>query len=111
MDKFHYSTVHETEYSNGTSMTTFKIFNKDLSDLNFEDAKAITKWMTDEGIKNGDANIRVGIRALAIDGWKSIKNLSNHLETEADYDEYYRDKVIHSAKFHEFTQFQVFVLK
>jgi hypothetical protein len=111
MNKFQFKKIGKTAFSNGTNMTTLKLFNKDRSELTFKDAADIAQWMTNEGIKKGDHHIRVGIRALAIDGWKSIKNLSTNIETEADYDEYYSNKVIHSTKYHEFSQFQVFILK
>ena len=61
-----------------------------------------------EAKKNGG---KIGIRGMAIDGWKTLKDYHNEILTEAEYDDYYVNKVIDTSKYHSFPQLHIYVHK
>mmetsp|Transcript_4229 Transcript_4229/g.5580 ORF Transcript_4229/g.5580 Transcript_4229/m.5580 type:complete len:92 (-) Transcript_4229:109-384(-) len=91
-------------------MTTLQLLKKKNKKITYKDVKGISKYLQDEADKKGQ-NIKYGIKALAIDQWKTLKSMDNEMITEEDYDDYFVNKVSNVSKFNKFEQLQIYVIK
>jgi hypothetical protein len=97
-------------YDNGTSLTSLQVLRKDKKPISLADVKKLTLHYGQQAEK-ADDDVRIGIRGMAIDGWKTLKDMNNEILTSDDYDSYYVNKVMDTSKYHSFPQLQVYVQK
>ena len=85
--------------------TTLQISNKNKSDIDIDDVKAIIKK-----VSVNDAKVMV--RALNIERWMTLKGFNNEFDAES-YEDYFRNKVEEEDlhKFTKFKQLQISVIR
>lgn len=103
-------TVNNKNYVDGTSMKTVQLYKKNNQDISYNDVDQIVQYMENQAQQRGQ-QIRVGIRALAIDQWKTLKSMDGQLISEDVYDDYFANRVANTNKFLSFNQIQMYVIK
>ena len=85
--------------------TTLQISNKNKSDIDIDDVKAIIKK-----VSVNDAKVMV--RALNIERWMTLKGFNDEFDAES-YEDYFRNKVEEEdlEKFTKFKQLQISVIR
>jgi hypothetical protein len=85
--------------------TTLQISNKNKSDIDIDDVKAIIKK-----VSVNDAKVMV--RALNIERWMTLKGFNDEFDAES-YEDYFRNKVQEEdlEKFTKFKQLQISVIR
>ena len=85
--------------------TTLQISNKNKSDIDIDDVKAIIKK-----VSVNDAKVMV--RALNIERWMTLKGFNDEFDAES-YEDYFRNKVEEEDlhKFTKFKQLQISVIR
>lgn len=102
--------LNKKDFIGGSSMTTLQIVKKNNQQITFNDVSFINKYLSEQAEKNNH-NVRVGIRALAIDKWTTLKAMDSELITEDEYDDYFINKVANISKFNKFQQLQFIVMR
>lgn len=100
----------KTIFSNGTSKTDIQFTRRDNQPISLADVKKLTLHYSNQA-HNANEDVRIGVRGLAIDGWKSLKNPENEMLTEEEYNDYYVNKVMDTTKYHSFEQLQFYIIK
>jgi hypothetical protein len=108
MSQFKMKKIKKIDYDNGTSKTDIQVLRKDKKPISLADVKKLTLHYGTHA-NNNDA--KIGIRGMAIDGWKSLKDYKHDILTDAEYDDYYVNKVMDTTKYHSFEQLQLYVHK
>jgi hypothetical protein len=110
LKQFKIKKIKKIAYDNDTSLTSLQVLRKDKKPISLDDVKKLTLHYGQQAEK-ADDDVRIGIRGMAIDGWKTLKDMNNSILTEAEYDDYYVNKVMDTNKYHSFPQLQVYVQK
>lgn len=95
-------------YSDNSKFQQYKILKKE-GKITYDDVKEMTKYLQ-KNAKKKNVEMKIGIRALAIDQWKTLKSMDNELMTEEEYDEYFINKVQDISKFNKFEQLQFYII-
>ena len=93
------------KYFDKSIQTTLQISNKNKSDIDIDDVKAIIKK-----VSVNDAKVMV--RALNIERWMTLKGFNDEFDAES-YEDYFRNKVEEEDlhKFTKFKQLQISVIR
>jgi len=110
LKQFRIKKIKKIAYDNDTSLTSLQVLRKDKKPISLDDVKKLTLHYGQQAEK-ADDDVRIGIRGMAIDGWKTLKDMNNSILTEQEYDDYYVNKVMDTNKYHSFPQLQVYVQK
>lgn len=110
LSQFKMKKISKEVHSNGSSKTNIKFYRKDKKPIALADVKKLTIHYSNQA-NQADEDVRIGIRGMAIDGWKSLKDPNNDMLTEAEYDDYYVNKVMDTTKYHSFEQLQIYIIK
>ena len=108
LNQFKIKPIKKTNYDNGTSTTAIKFYREDKQPISLEDVRKLTLHYSN---RVHNAGGKIAIRGLAIDGWRTLKDENNEMLTEAEYNEYYVNKVIVTQKYKSFHQLQLYVTK
>ena len=108
LNQFEIKRIKKTTYATGATKTALKFYRKDNQPIALEDVRKLTLHYSNQ-VHNADG--KIAIRGLAIDGWRTLKDENNAMLTEAEYDDYYVNKVIVTQKYKSFHQLQLYVTK
>ena len=109
--QFNMKKINTKPFSDGTAMIQVQLYRKNKKSITYDDVSKLTKYFNDEAQKKGKP-YKLGIRALAIDQWKTLKGMdADELMSEEDYDEYFVNKVSDTFKFSKFEQVQIYIIK
>jgi len=108
--KFNMRKVKTTNFKDNTAMKTIQLLKKGNKKIKYRDLSEISQYMEEKAQEKGE-RIKVGMRGMAPDGWKTLKAMDTDLMSEADYDDYFVNKVSNTSKFSSFDQVQLYVIK
>lgn len=98
-------------FADGTKMTTAKILKTNNRKITFDDVHKIKDYMEAQA-QAQNKPIKLGIRAMAVDSWKTLKSMdAEDIIDKETYDAYYVNKVVDVSKFQSFEQLQLYVIK
>ena len=110
MSQFKLKRYDKENYDNGGSLSKFQVVRKDKQTVSLADVKKLTLHYGNKAAQAND-DVHIAIRGMAIDGWKTLKAFENSILTEAEYDDYYVNKVRDTTKYHSFPQLQLYIEK
>ena len=102
--------VKTTNFRDNTAMKTIQLIKKNDKKIKYRDLSKIALYMEEKAKAKGE-RIKVGMRALAPDGWKTLKAMDSDLMSQEDYDDYFINKVSNVSKFSSFYQVQMYVIR
>lgn len=108
LNQFKFKKTGKTNWDNGTATTRMQFYRKDRQPISLADVRKITLHYSNQAV-NQDA--KLAVRGLAIDGYRTLKDENNEMLTEAEYDDYYVNKVIVTNKYKNFHQLQFYITK